>query len=283
MSLWRKTKKKFYSSKLYQITSRESVVVVAVGSEQYNEVLLMKTKKHELMSELISEGLQRARQAFDMPGDLIFIKCKLEDGTCKENFGQEEKIGNKHIVLYYRSSESMNDRLVRLEKSMQELKDSLRDLKVSHDELKAKSDETNQYILCGEIAYFVDKLASTAVYGSRVAESRHISVGQLLAPWREFTPQESARMTTFWHTKFSRLTPSEVKRRLDILRTARFPHAHQDEESKQIDRNTFMSFIEARFAADDAKALSELLDCVIDSFSSSATPLVARPGAISDT
>ncbi len=186
----------------------------------------------------------------------------------------------------------MNDRLVRLEKGMQELKDSLRVLKTSHDELvmsheqlKAASDKTNQYIqyiLCGEIAYFVDKLASTAVYGSRVAESRHISVGQLLAPWREFTPQESARMATFWQSKFSRMAPFEVKRRLDILRTARFPHAHQDEESKRIDRETFMSFIEARFAADDAKALSELLDCVIDSFSSSATPLVARPGAISD-
>lgn len=183
----------------------------------------------------------------------------------------------------------MNERFLRLEKTMQELEDSLRDLKASHDylaishkELKADSEKTDQYILCGEIAYFVDKLASTAVYGSRIAESRHISVGQLLAPWREFTPQESVRMMKFWQSKFSHLTPFEVKRRLDILRTARFPHAPQDEESKRIDMDTFLSFIEARFAADDAKALSELLDCVIDSFSSSATPLVARPGAISD-
>ncbi len=275
MGKW-KTTKKFFSSKLYQITSRESVIVVSVSSEHFNEVLLMKTGKHELMSDLVSEGLKRAIHAFVMSEDLAFVKCKLEDGTCKESFGHEEKIGNKHVVLYYKSSETMDERLVRLEKTMQELKESLQDLilshdelKVSHEELKQTSDKTNQYILCGEIAYFVDKIASTAVYGSHIAESRHISVGQLLAPWREFTPEESARMTTFWHTKFSRLPPYEVKRRLDILRTARFPHAHQDEESKRIDRETFLAFIEGRFNVEDARAITELLECIIESFSSS--------------
>ncbi len=89
MGKWKSTKK-FFSSKLYQITSRESVIAISVGSENFNEVLLMKIEKDELMSKLVSEGLLRARQAFDMPGDLAFVKIKLEDGTCKESFGQEE-------------------------------------------------------------------------------------------------------------------------------------------------------------------------------------------------
>ena len=198
-----------------------------------------------------------------------FVDCKLEDGTYRESFGQEEKIGNKHLIFYYRSSDGMNERLDRLERSIEELK-------AQNKVISERLDRSDEYILCGEIAYFIDKLASTAVYGSRVAESRHISIGQLMSPWRAFTHEENARLVAFWQLWSPRLTPFEIKRRTDILRTARFPHAHQDEESKRIDRQTFARFIEKRFDARDAEALLELLDCLVERFSSPATPLVVR-------
>ena len=205
-----------------------------------------------------------------------FVKCKFEDGTYRESFGQEEKIGNKHLIFYYRSSEGMNERLDRLERSIEELKARNNDLIERLDRADERLDRTDEYIICGEIAYFIDKLASTAVYGFRVAESRHISIGQLMSPWRALTHEENARLVAFWQLWSPRLTPFEIKRRTDILRTARFPHAHQDEESKGIDRQTFARFIEKRFDARDAEALLELLDCLVERFSSPATPLVVR-------
>lgn len=261
--------KRFTRSRLFQLSSKEVVVAVSVASHGYNNTFLLKTTKYVLLSSIVEECLDRAKEKCRMDTDLRFTSIKLEDGTCKYSFGSEESVGNKHIIISYTSEEEMDERIDRLEMRLSALR-------TAHGILKARVDESDEYVLCGEIACFVDILAARAAYGRERAETRPVSVSYLLSPWNDLDDSQRANLDSFWDRWSPMFPPHRVEKLTGILRDARFPYAHLTEKAKKADKKTLHDFISNRFKGPDALALHTLLDYVAKEFSSDATPLIER-------
>ena len=261
--------KRLTRSKLFQLSSKEVVVAVSVASRGYSNTFLLKTTKYVLLSSIVEECLDRAKEKCRMDTDLRFTSIKLEDGTCKYSFGSEEMVGNKHIIISYTSEEEMDERMDRLETRLDALE-------TAHGSLKARVDESDQYIICGEIAYFIDILAARAAYGHERAKTRPVSVGYLLSPWNDLDGSQRAKLDSFWDRWVPVFPPHRIKKLTGILRDARFPYAHLTEKAKKADKKTLHDFISNRFQGPDASALHTLLDYIANEFSSDATPLMER-------
>ena len=148
--------KRLTRSKLFQINQKEVVVAISVASQNYNNGFLLKTNKNVLFSSIIEEGLDRAKTKFQMPSDLKLEFVTFEDGSRKSTFGLEERIGNKHVIIFYKSEELMEDRMNRLEERLQNLETDHKDLENAHKDLenahktvKNRLDESDQHLLCG--------------------------------------------------------------------------------------------------------------------------------------
>ena len=261
---------------MFQLSAKEVVVAVSVTSHGYSNTFLLKTTKNVLLASIVEESLARAKEKCRMDTDLRFTSIKLEDGTCKHSFGPEEMVGNKHIIIFYDSDESMDDRMDRLEKRLSALETAHGALETAHGALKARVDESDEYILCGEIAYFIDILAASAAYGSERAKTRPVSVGYLLSPWNDLNDSQRADLNLFWSRWTPAFTPHRIKKLTGILRDARFPYAHLTARAKKVNKDTFHEYISKRFQGPNALALHTLLDYVAKEFSSDATPLVER-------
>ena len=193
-----------------------------------------------------------------------------------DSFGTEERVGNKHIIIFYKSEEPMEDRLRRLESRLHNLEIAHGNLQNAHASLESRANESDQHLLCGEIGYFIDKLAANAVYGWEAASSRPVSVGYLMSPWSHLTSEEESRLDAFWERWRPHYTPQAIKRLTGLLQSARFPYAHLLDRAKLLDKETYRTFIGNCFKNHNAAELQQLLDFVADEFSSSETPLVER-------
>ena len=169
-----------------------------------------------------------------------------------------------------------NARMDRLEEKMDRFDKRLSALRTAHGILKARVDESDEHVLCGEIACFVDILAARAAYGRERAETRPVSVSYLLSPWNDLDDSQRANLDSFWDRWSPMFPPHRVEKLTGILRDARFPYAHLTEKAKKADKKTLHDFISNRFKGPDALALHTLLDYVAKEFSSDATPLIER-------
>ena len=187
----------------------------------------------------------------------------------KDRMDRSDRSNHFKLVYLSLSQEMIEDRLNRLENSMHELE-------IAHKTLKSRVDKSEQHLLCGEIGYFIDKLAANAVYGWEAASSRPVSVGYLISPWNHLTFEEESRLDAFWERWRPHYTPQAIKRLTGLLRSARFPYAHLLDRAKLLDKETYRTFIGNCFKDHNAAELQQLLDFVADEFSSSETPLVEK-------
>jgi hypothetical protein len=75
--------------------------------------------------------------------------------------------------------------------------------------MKGWSDE---HVLCGEIACFVDILAARAAYGRERAETRPVSVGYLVSPWNDLDDSQRANLDSFWDQWAPGFTPQHLEK-----------------------------------------------------------------------
>ncbi|CAL8461363.1 g894 [Coccomyxa elongata] len=207
-------------------------------------------------------------------GGLSFRRAQLPDGSCKSTFGDQEMVGGKDLILLYESNEAASDRMTRLETMVDAMRVKLEDVQVLLKDVQHRLDTSEEVILCGEIAYFVDQQAGSAVYGAKRAASVHKSIGGL--QHSDLKLEERGRLDKFL-AKFGEVwNVDEIIRVTRVLRDKRYEVAHLPVRARVLHGTELRQYIARHFADKEARKITSLLDEVIRLFSTESQPLMPR-------
>ena len=273
-----------------RFASKNSKIIICIAGDGNANVATTIVSKLTPMQVLVSNCLGIAALCGNMLlDDVTFRHARYSDGTVRTQFTAQEALGNKDVILFYMSRESIDSRLARLEDDLATVRADLartqEDLLRTQDDLTVNKGQTadvqqqlNRYeevFILGQIAYFVDTIAAKRVYGDEYVETWHPTLGQILASNLSF--EQYSNLQAFLRAWGHDWDQHELKRVTRLLRDERRPLAHPTAEARSKNKADLEDMIARRFPQPDhASSIKRLLDTIVDKFTHPAHPLIAR-------